>query len=141
MFSKQNKMILNICLCLFLSSSIFVTAQKAQRIAYIDMEYILDNVPIKDLNETKAAKYRNKFLGFVFQSFNLINRLSLLKESQKVEQHNVPRIQPDDKDFGIGAQILHDLNISKLRLITNTEQAKRVGMIGYGLEIVDYVSY
>ncbi|WP_422081728.1 ABC transporter ATP-binding protein [Ulvibacterium sp.] len=36
-------------------------------------EYTLDGVPIKDLNETKAAKYRNKFLGFVFQSFNLIN--------------------------------------------------------------------
>lgn len=36
-------------------------------------EYILDGVPIKDLNETKAANYRNKFLGFVFQSFNLIN--------------------------------------------------------------------
>ncbi len=35
--------------------------------------YFLDNVPIKDLNETKAAQYRNKFLGFVFQSFNLIN--------------------------------------------------------------------
>ncbi|GAB5401709.1 MAG: ABC transporter ATP-binding protein [Aureisphaera sp.] len=36
-------------------------------------EYTLDNVEIKNLNETKAAKYRNKFLGFVFQSFNLIN--------------------------------------------------------------------
>ena len=36
-------------------------------------EYHLDGVLIKDLNETKAAKYRNKFLGFVFQSFNLIN--------------------------------------------------------------------
>ena len=35
--------------------------------------YQLDKVPIKDLDETKAAKYRNKFLGFVFQSFNLIN--------------------------------------------------------------------
>jgi len=35
--------------------------------------YHLDNVPIKDLDETKAAKYRNKFLGFIFQSFNLIN--------------------------------------------------------------------
>ncbi|MDG2491542.1 MAG: ABC transporter ATP-binding protein [Flavobacteriaceae bacterium] len=35
--------------------------------------YTLDNVLIKDLDETKAAKYRNKFLGFVFQSFNLIN--------------------------------------------------------------------
>ena len=36
-------------------------------------DYILDGVEIKDLDETKAAKYRNKFLGFVFQSFNLIN--------------------------------------------------------------------
>ena len=36
-------------------------------------EYILDGVEIKDLNEKKAANYRNQFLGFVFQSFNLIN--------------------------------------------------------------------
>ena len=35
--------------------------------------YTLDKVPIQGLNETKAAEYRNKFLGFVFQSFNLIN--------------------------------------------------------------------
>lgn len=35
--------------------------------------YVLDGVPIKNLNETNAAQYRNKFLGFVFQSFNLIN--------------------------------------------------------------------
>ena len=35
--------------------------------------YELDNVLIKDLDETEAAKYRNKFLGFIFQSFNLIN--------------------------------------------------------------------
>ncbi|QYA24346.1 ABC transporter ATP-binding protein [Gramella sp. MT6] len=34
--------------------------------------YILDGVPIKNLNEKIAAKYRNKFLGFIFQSFNLI---------------------------------------------------------------------
>lgn len=36
-------------------------------------EYILDGVPIKKLNETLASRYRNKFLGFIFQSFNLIN--------------------------------------------------------------------
>lgn len=42
-------------------------------------EYNLDGVPIRDLNETKAAKYRNKFLGFVFQSFNLINYKSALE--------------------------------------------------------------
>ena len=38
-----------------------------------DGSYILDDVPIKDLTEKKAAVYRNKFLGFIFQSFNLIN--------------------------------------------------------------------
>ena len=35
--------------------------------------YVLDGVPIKNLNEKVAARYRNKFLGFIFQSFNLIN--------------------------------------------------------------------
>ena len=42
-------------------------------------DYILDQVPIKNLNETKAAKYRNQFLGFVFQSFNLINYKTALE--------------------------------------------------------------
>lgn len=42
-------------------------------------EYILDNVPIKHLTETKAAQYRNKFLGFIFQSFNLINYKNALE--------------------------------------------------------------
>ena len=42
-------------------------------------QYILDGVEIKDLSETKAAKYRNKFLGFIFQSFNLINYKSAME--------------------------------------------------------------
>ena len=41
--------------------------------------YSLDNVPIKNLNETLASRYRNKFLGFVFQSFNLINYKNALE--------------------------------------------------------------
>ncbi len=41
-------------------------------------QYILDGVPIKNLNEKIAAQYRNKFLGFIFQSFNLINYKSAL---------------------------------------------------------------
>lgn len=40
--------------------------------SYDSGEYLLDTTPIKDLSEKKAARYRNKFLGFVFQSFNLI---------------------------------------------------------------------
>lgn len=39
---------------------------------YDEGEYILDNTLIKDLSETKAAHYRNRMIGFVFQSFNLI---------------------------------------------------------------------
>jgi len=42
-------------------------------------EYHLDGLPIKNLNETKAANYRNKFLGFIFQSFNLINYKTALE--------------------------------------------------------------
>ena len=41
--------------------------------------YILDQVPIKKLTEKKAAIYRNKFLGFIFQSFNLINYKNALE--------------------------------------------------------------
>ncbi|TGV00888.1 ABC transporter ATP-binding protein [Flavivirga rizhaonensis] len=42
-------------------------------------DYILDGLPIKDLTEKKAAVYRNKFLGFIFQSFNLINYKNALE--------------------------------------------------------------
>ena len=64
-----------------------------------------------------------------------------MKENQANGEIKAPRIAMDNKDFGIGAQILHDLNISKIKLMTNTQQTRRVGMIGYGLEIVDYVKY
>ena len=42
-------------------------------------DYILNSIKIENLNETKAAKYRNKFLGFIFQSFNLINYKTALE--------------------------------------------------------------
>ncbi len=90
----------------------------------------------------EAGKGAIIFINQQAQSMNLLKRLNQLKEEQ-VEGKIVkaPRIEMDHKDFGIGAQILHDLNIHKLRLISNSQQTKRVGMIGYGLEIVDYVSY
>lgn len=94
----------------------------------------------KVINDT--GKGAIVFVNQQSQSMNLLKRLSILKESQI--EHKVvkaPRIEMDAKDFGIGAQILHDLNIHKLRLISNTKQTKRVGMIGYGLEIVEYIGY
>jgi len=82
------------------------------------------------------------FINQENQSFNLINRLHAIKELQEVNQKQVPKINLDTKDFGIGAQILHDISISKLRLISNdTQIKKRVGIIGYGLEIVDNINY
>ncbi len=81
------------------------------------------------------------FINQESQSLNLLNRLRSLKENQSIGKMKAPRVSMDVKDFGIGAQILHDLHITKLRLVSNTQQTKRVGMIGYGLEIVDYVTY
>ena len=62
-------------------------------------------------------------------------------ERQKKGEVKAPPINMDNKDFGIGAQILHDLEIHKIKLLSNTQQTKRVGMIGYGLEITRYVNY
>ena len=81
------------------------------------------------------------FINQQNQSQNLLNRLHILKENQANGIMKAPMMAMDNKDFGIGAQILHDLNISKIKLMTNTKQTKRVGMIGYGLEIIDYVRY
>jgi 3,4-dihydroxy 2-butanone 4-phosphate synthase/GTP cyclohydrolase II len=88
-----------------------------------------------------AGKGAILFVNQQNQSQNLLTRLKVLKENQEIGEIKAPDIKLDNRDFGIGAQILHDLNISKLKLITNSKQTKRVGMIGYGLEIVDYVTY
>ncbi|GGI57678.1 3,4-dihydroxy-2-butanone-4-phosphate synthase [Winogradskyella haliclonae] len=107
----------------------------------------LTNNPDKKLDNmfnviNKAGKGAIVFINQQNQTTNLLSRLSILKSSQKEGQiAKAPRIAMDTKDFGIGAQILHDLNISKIKLISNSEQTKRVGMIGYGLEIIDYVNY
>ena len=90
----------------------------------------------------KEGKGAIIFINQQAQSMNLLSRLSVLKENQKEGQLvKAPRISMDSKDFGIGAQILHDLKISKINLLSNSLQTKRVGMIGYGLEIIDYVGY
>ncbi|BDB57203.1 3,4-dihydroxy-2-butanone-4-phosphate synthase [Flavobacterium ammonificans] len=81
------------------------------------------------------------FINQDMQSVNLLSRIAELKQLQTEGEMKAPRIIIDTKDFGIGAQILHDLDISKIRLVTNTSLSKRVGMIGYGLEIVEHVNY
>jgi 3,4-dihydroxy 2-butanone 4-phosphate synthase/GTP cyclohydrolase II len=82
------------------------------------------------------------FINQDIQGFNLISRLKELKQNQNENGiAKAPRVVMDEKDFGIGAQILHDLGVHKIKLMSNSQQKKRVGMIGYGLEIIDYVSY
>lgn len=81
------------------------------------------------------------FINQETSSMNLLSRIVELKALQSQGIYKAPKVIMDTKDFGIGAQILHDIDISKIRLITNTQQTKRVGMIGYGLEITEYVNF
>ena len=82
------------------------------------------------------------FISAEEKSIDTLKRLKILKTQQlKDKSVKSPVIEMDEKDFGIGAQILHDLNITNLHLITNTQKTKRVGMIGYGLTISKYISF
>ena len=106
----------------------------------------LTNNPDKKLEDMFQAINTEGQGAIVFinqdsESLNLLARLAELKELQKNGILKAPKIDMDTRDFGIGAQILHDLNITKMRLLTNSEQSKRVGIVGYGLEIVENVPY
>ena len=74
-------------------------------------------------------------------SQNLLHRIQTIKAAQEGKQapSHVPSSQV--KDIGIGAQILIDLGISHMKLLTNSEPSRYIGMSGYGLEITDYVNY
>lgn len=76
------------------------------------------------------------------RGIGLLNKLRAYKLQEQgldtVEANLQLGFDMDNRDYGIGAQILHDLGISKMRLITNNPK-KRVGLMGYGLEIVDNV--
>jgi 3,4-dihydroxy 2-butanone 4-phosphate synthase/GTP cyclohydrolase II len=98
----------------------------------------LDNI-FQIINQTEKGAII--FINQDMQSVNMLNRITELKILQEKGILRAPKIVIDSKDYGIGAQILHDLDISKIKLISNTEQTKRVGMIGYGLEITEYVNY
>lgn len=112
----------------------------------IDILGTLTNNPDKKLEDMFAAintegKGAVVFINQESQHLNLLNRLSELRQLQSEGILKAPKIEIDAKDFGVGAQILHDINISKIRLLTNSTQMKRVGIEGYGLEIVEQVGY
>jgi 3,4-dihydroxy 2-butanone 4-phosphate synthase / GTP cyclohydrolase II len=76
------------------------------------------------------------------RGIGLLNKLKAYRLQEQgmdtVEANLHLGFQMDQRDYGVGAQILRHLGIHKLRLITNNPK-KRVGLIGYGLEIVDNV--
>ena len=93
---------------------------------------------------SKINESKNGVIVFINQPPNPVNvlfRLNEIKNLQSKGEYKTPPVKMDEKDFGIGAQILHDLKIHKIRLLTNSTQIKRVGMIGYGLKIVEYINY
>jgi 3,4-dihydroxy 2-butanone 4-phosphate synthase / GTP cyclohydrolase II len=76
------------------------------------------------------------------RGIGLMNKLKAYKLQEEgfdtVEANLKLGFDMDNRDYGIGAQILRDLGVSKIKLITNNPK-KRVGLIGYGLEIVDNI--
>lgn len=89
MLLKHRKIILNVFLYLFLLSGSLVTAQKAQRIAYIDMEYILENVPeyleAQNTLDSKVTKWRST-----------LDKLSRFIEKSKTDLANEREILTND---------------------------------------------
>lgn len=77
------------------------------------------------------------------RGIGLLNKLKAYKLQEAgmdtVEANIELGFKSDQRDYGVGAQILRDLGVSKMRLLTNNP-TKRAGLIGYGLEIVDNVS-
>ncbi len=76
------------------------------------------------------------------RGIGLMNKLKAYKLQEEgydtVQANEKLGFKSDQRDYGIGAQILRDLNVTKMRLMTNNP-TKRTGLIGYGLEIVENV--
>lgn len=64
--------------------------------------------------------------------------INIIQKLKSLQQQVVERKENEQRDFGVGAQILRDLGISKLKLISNSPK-RRVGLMGYGLEITEVI--
>ena len=77
------------------------------------------------------------------RGIGLLNKLKAYKLQEEgrdtVEANEELGFKPDERDYGVGAQILRDLGVSKIRLMSNNPK-KRAGLIGYGLEIFENIS-
>ena len=90
----------------------------------------------------KAGKGLVLYMNQEGRGIGLLNKLKAYKLQEEgldtVEANLELGFSMDERDYGVGAQILRELNISKLKLISNNPK-KRAGLLGYGLEIVDTV--
>jgi 3,4-dihydroxy 2-butanone 4-phosphate synthase / GTP cyclohydrolase II len=77
------------------------------------------------------------FIQQAEKGHSMLQRLKAYKAQQ--DRNTTPQYVMDARDYGVGAQILNDLGVSKIRLITRS-QKRRVGLIGYGLEIVENIA-
>lgn len=91
----------------------------------------------------KAGKGVIVYLNQEGRGIGLLNKLKAYKLQEEgldtVEANVELGFRADERDYGVGAQILRDLGVRKIRLMTNNPK-KRAGLIGYGLEIVENVS-
>jgi 3,4-dihydroxy 2-butanone 4-phosphate synthase/GTP cyclohydrolase II len=91
----------------------------------------------------QAGKGVIVYLNQEGRGIGLLNKLKAYKLQENgldtVEANIELGFKVDERDYGVGAQILRNLGISKIKLMTNNPK-KRAGLIGYGLEIVENVS-
>jgi len=82
------------------------------------------------------------FINQNLEPENILERINKLKDSNnKLKINNSINQKEDFKDFGIGAQIIHDIGISKIKILSNSGKKPRVGLSGYGLSIDEYIKY
>ncbi len=83
----------------------------------------------------------DEYLIKALKKLELSDKGAILFIHQEKNESNSKKVKMDHKDFGIGAQMLHELNIKNLNLLTNSEGINRVGLNGYGLSIEQYTSF
>ena len=117
----------------------------------VSLKHNICLVSIKDLisyrlkNESLIKKEGKGVVLYMNQEGRGIGFINKLK-AYKLQENGLDTVQankklgfkPDQRDYGIGAQILRYLNISKIKLLTNNPK-KRIGLIGYGLEIIQNI--
>jgi 3,4-dihydroxy 2-butanone 4-phosphate synthase/GTP cyclohydrolase II len=91
----------------------------------------------------KAGKGVIVYINQEGRGIGLLNKLkayALQEEGRDTVEANADLgFKPDERDYGVGAQIIRDLGVTKLRLLSNNP-TKRAGLIGYGLEIVENIA-